>query len=146
MKFWNTAKKCTNKQWMFRKQHTRTISDLRKVRPLNCSHKVKCILSFHGHQLCLPHHSDHCCSSQNHFISFLFTCGAGVKPSPLLLWPFIGLLYQPWMIEGDDCGAISGINGWQGKPQYSKEACSNAALSTTDPRTWHGPPWWEASV
>jgi hypothetical protein len=24
--------------------------------------------------------------------------------------PFIGLLYQPWMIDGDDSGAISGMN------------------------------------
>jgi hypothetical protein len=36
----------------------------------------------------------------------------GVEPSPLLLRPFIGLLYQPWMMtDGDDCGAISGMNG-----------------------------------
>jgi hypothetical protein len=26
----------------------------------------------------------------------------GVEPSPLLLRPFIGLLYQLWMIDGDD--------------------------------------------
>jgi hypothetical protein len=26
-----------------------------------------------------------------------------VEQSPLLLWPFIGLLYQPWMLHGDDC-------------------------------------------
>jgi hypothetical protein len=35
--------------------------------------------------------------------------GAGLEPSPLLLRPFIGLLYQLWFIDGDDCGAISGI-------------------------------------
>jgi hypothetical protein len=38
--------------------------------------------------------------------------GAGVEPSPLLLRPFIDLLYQPWMIDGDDCGEISGMNEW----------------------------------
>jgi hypothetical protein len=38
-----------------------------------------------------------------------------VDPSPLLLLPFIGLLYQPWMIDGDDCGAVGGMNEWQGK-------------------------------
>jgi hypothetical protein len=27
------------------------------------------------------------------------------------------LLYQLWMINGDDCGAISGMNEWQGKPK-----------------------------
>jgi hypothetical protein len=39
-----------------------------------------------------------------------FIYGAEVEPSPLLLWPFIWLLCQPWMIDGDDCGAISGVN------------------------------------
>jgi hypothetical protein len=38
-----------------------------------------------------------------------------VQPSPLLLWPFIGLFYQPWMIDGDDCGEISGMKESQGK-------------------------------
>jgi hypothetical protein len=56
-----------------------------------------------------------------------------VEPSPLLLGPFTGLLYQPWMIDDDDCGAISGMNEWQGKPKYSEETCPSAALSTTDP-------------
>jgi hypothetical protein len=35
---------------------------------------------------------------------------AGVEQSPLLLQSFIGLLYQPWMIDADDCGVISGTN------------------------------------
>jgi hypothetical protein len=26
--------------------------------------------------------------------------------------PFIGLLYRPWMTDGDDCGAVSGMNVW----------------------------------
>jgi hypothetical protein len=29
--------------------------------------------------------------------AFLFTWEAGMEPSPLLLRPFIGLLYQPWV-------------------------------------------------
>jgi hypothetical protein len=62
----------------------------------------------------------------------LFVYGAGVEPSLLLLRPFIGL-YPSWMIDGDDCGAISGMNDWQGKPKYSEETCPSAALSTTDP-------------
>jgi hypothetical protein len=41
--------------------------------------------------------------------------GTGVELSPLLLRPFIGLLYQRWMIDGDDCGAVSRMNEWQGK-------------------------------
>jgi hypothetical protein len=56
-----------------------------------------------------------------------------VDPSPLLLRPFIGRLYQSWAIEGDDCGAVSGLNGWQGKPKYSEETSPSGALSNTDP-------------
>jgi hypothetical protein len=70
--------------------------------------------------------------------SLLYIHGAGVDPSPLLLRPFIGLLYQPWMIDRDDCGAISGMNEWQGKLKYWEETCPSAALSTTDP-TCRGP-------
>jgi hypothetical protein len=44
------------------------------------------------------------------FLGCLFFFFAGVEPSPLLLRPFTGLLYQPWMTDGDDCGAISGMN------------------------------------
>jgi hypothetical protein len=43
----------------------------------------------------------------------LFIRGDGVEPSPLLLRPVIGPLYQLWMIDDDDCGAISGMNEWQ---------------------------------
>jgi hypothetical protein len=32
------------------------------------------------------------------------------------------------MIDGDDCGAISGMNEWQGKQKYSEETCTGAAL------------------
>jgi hypothetical protein len=39
-----------------------------------------------------------------------FVSWAGVKRSPLLQKSLIGLLYQPWMIDGDDCGAIRGMN------------------------------------
>jgi hypothetical protein len=38
----------------------------------------------------------------------LFIYGIGVEPSPLLLQPFIGLLYQPWMTDGGDCE----MNDW----------------------------------
>jgi hypothetical protein len=58
---------------------------------------------------------------------------AEVEPSPLLLRPLIGLLYQPWMINGADCGAIGEMNDWQGKPKYWDETCHSTALSTTDP-------------
>jgi hypothetical protein len=57
-----------------------------------------------------------------------------MEPSPAWLWSFIGLLYQPWMIDGDDCGAISSISEWQGKPKYSKKTCSIAALCATEPK------------
>jgi hypothetical protein len=43
-----------------------------------------------------------------------------VEPSPLLLWTFVGLLYQPWMTgnDDDDCGAISRMNELQVEPRY----------------------------
>jgi hypothetical protein len=63
-------------------------------------------------------------------VTFLLT---RVEPSPLLLQPLIGLLYQPRMIDGDDCVAISGMNEWQGKRMYSEEICPSTALSATDP-------------
>jgi hypothetical protein len=56
-----------------------------------------------------------------------------VEPSLLLLRPFSGLLYQPWMVDGDDYGAISGMNEWEGKPKYWEKTCHSAALSTTNP-------------
>jgi hypothetical protein len=49
-------------------------------------------------------------NSQKYKHFFSFNYGAGVVPSPLLPRSFIDLLYQPWMIDDDDCGAISGMN------------------------------------
>jgi hypothetical protein len=49
---------------------------------------------------------------------FKFISGVGVKWSPLLRRPFIGLLYNPWMIDSDDYGAISGVYEWPWKPKY----------------------------
>jgi hypothetical protein len=37
------------------------------------------------------------------------------------------------MIDGDDCGAIDGMSGWQGKPKHAEETCPTAVLSTTNP-------------
>jgi hypothetical protein len=37
------------------------------------------------------------------------------------------------MIDSDDCGAISAMNEWQGKPKYWEKTCPSAALSTIDP-------------
>jgi hypothetical protein len=65
----------------------------------------------------------------------LFMYEAGVEPSPLLLRPFIGLLFQPWMIHGDNCRAVTGMNEWQGKPKHSDKICPSTDVSTTDP-TW----------
>jgi hypothetical protein len=56
---------------------------------------------------------------------------------PRLLRPFTGLLYRPWMIDGDGCGAISGMSEWQVKPKYRKEPCPSAALTTTYPKWRH---------
>jgi hypothetical protein len=43
------------------------------------------------------------------------------------------LAYCASLDAGDDCGAISGMNDWQGKPKYSEKTCTSDALSTTDP-------------
>jgi hypothetical protein len=51
------------------------------------------------------------------------------------------------MIGGDECGAINGMNEWQGKQKYSEETCPTATLSTKDHMTWPGIetrlPLWE---
>jgi hypothetical protein len=41
-----------------------------------------------------------------------FFCLARVEPSPLVLRPFVGLLYHPWMTDNDNCGAVAGMNEW----------------------------------
>jgi hypothetical protein len=64
---------------------------------------------------------------------FAFIYEAGTEPSRLLLRPFVGLFYRPWMIDGDDCEAISGMNDWLENPKYVEKICPSAALSTTDP-------------
>jgi hypothetical protein len=71
-------------------------------------------------------------------IDVLFVHGAGVESSPLLLWPFIIQLYQPWMIDGEDCGAISRVNKWHRKWKSSEKICPSATLSASDP-TWLDP-------
>jgi hypothetical protein len=63
----------------------------------------------------------------------IFMYGVGLEPSPILLRPFIGLLYHLWAIGGDYCGAVGGMNEWHGKPKFLEETCCSAALSTTDP-------------
>jgi hypothetical protein len=35
------------------------------------------------------------------------------------------------MIDGDDYGAVGGMNEWQGKQQYSEKTCPAAVLFTT---------------
>jgi hypothetical protein len=37
------------------------------------------------------------------------------------------------MIDGNGCGALNGMNDWQGKQTYSVKTCPSAALSTTNP-------------
>jgi hypothetical protein len=49
------------------------------------------------------------------FVLCVYIYWAGVKPSSLLPRLLIDQLYEPWMIDGVDCGAITGINEWQGK-------------------------------
>jgi hypothetical protein len=46
--------------------------------------------------------------------------------------PIIGLIYQPWMIDGDDCGSISGVSGKE-NGSTRRKTYLNAASSTTNP-------------
>jgi hypothetical protein len=73
-----------------------------------------------------------------------------MEPSPLLLRPLMGLVYQSQITDDDDdeCGATGEMNEWQGKPKYSEKAYPSVPLSTINP-TWRprlesGPPRWEA--
>jgi hypothetical protein len=67
---------------------------------------------------------------------YIYIYIAGMEPNPLTLRPSVVLLYQPWMIYGDDFGAINGVNEWQDKPKYSEETCPGI-------EPW--PPLWEDS-
>jgi hypothetical protein len=51
------------------------------------------------------------------FLAFSFIYAAGVEPGPILLRPFIDPKHQPWVIVGDDCGTVTGMNVSQGKPK-----------------------------
>jgi hypothetical protein len=62
------------------------------------------------------------------YFFILFIYGTGVEPGSLLLLPFIDIFHQLLMIDGDDYGAISEMNEWQGKPKYSQKTCPSAAL------------------
>jgi hypothetical protein len=48
----------------------------------------------------------------------------------------MGLLYQPWMIDGDDSGASGGMNEWQKMPKYSEETLFSRATLPTSDATW----------
>jgi hypothetical protein len=67
------------------------------------------------------HHRENLKSYKYKSFSFFILVWGWSGPSPLLLRPFIGLLYQPWMIDdGDDCGTIRGKNERLGKRKYSE--------------------------
>jgi hypothetical protein len=46
----------------------------------------------------------------------------------------------PATVDGEWCLLCSRWNGWQGKPKYAEETCSNPPLSTTNP-TWPDLGW-----
>jgi hypothetical protein len=39
------------------------------------------------------------------------------------------------MIDGDEFGAVGGMNEWHRKPKFSEKTCPSAAVSTADPTT-----------
>jgi hypothetical protein len=72
-------------------------------------------------------------SSAAFIIGSLFMCMAEVEPSPMLLRSFIGLLYQPWTLDGDDCGAIGGMNECKRETEVLGGTCPTVTLCTTNP-------------
>jgi hypothetical protein len=53
----------------------------------------------------------------------------------------------PGWLYGDNCGALSGMNEWYGKPTYWEETCPSSPLSTTVstlPELEPGPPLLQA--
>jgi hypothetical protein len=49
-----------------------------------------------------------------------------VEPSPLT-----GLVYQPWMIDGDDCGAIGGMMSGRGIQSTRREVRLEVFMAVT---------------
>jgi hypothetical protein len=39
------------------------------------------------------------------------------------------IVYQPWMVDGDNCGASDGMNYVTGKPKNWKKSCASIDLS-----------------
>jgi hypothetical protein len=58
-----------------------------------------------------------------------------VRLSPLGTSASIGLLYQSFMVDDDECGAVGGMRIGRGKPKYSEKTCPSATLSTRN-TTW----------
>jgi hypothetical protein len=56
-----------------------------------------------------------------------------VEPSPQLLRPLIGLLYQHLTIVMKILELSVEKNCWQEKPKYAEESCRCVPLSTTNP-------------
>jgi hypothetical protein len=74
------------------------------------------------------------------FTDFLLIYWAGAEPSPLVLKPFIGLLYQRRVTEGGDCGAVEQLVAWMnGRGNRStRRKPAPVQLSATD-STWLDP-------
>jgi hypothetical protein len=59
-----------------------------------------------------PFELEPCCHQNRIYILTVRTISwGGVEPSPLLLRPLNGLLYQPRMMDGDECGAVGRMIG-----------------------------------
>jgi hypothetical protein len=65
---------------------------------------------------------------------FFFILDVGWDLSPLGTSATTGLLYQPRMMDDDECGAVGGMSDREDRSTRRK-TCPSAALSTTNP-TW----------
>jgi hypothetical protein len=69
------------------------------------------------------------CGNGTYYVYMYLLHWKGIKSTiaTAIYWPIV------LNLDGDDCGAISGINKWQEKPKCPEKSCSSAALFTTDP-------------
>jgi hypothetical protein len=63
---------------------------------------------------------------QEYFLFSWTWSGTKATITVAIYWPVMPALH-----DGDDCEAISVMNDWHGKQQYSEKSCPSAALSTT---------------
>jgi hypothetical protein len=88
-------------------------------------------------------------SQASFFIACFLVSEGGVSLGPMVLRPLFGLLYQPRMIDDDECGAVGGMRlGRRNRSTRRKPApVPHCPPQIPHDLTWarNGRPLWEAS-